>query len=151
MKSNFVPRRSGAVGTIFGSAIVVLASTGCQPTVNAVEDQSRFNEAQAVNDKRIVSDGAFNKRLRVTAVNEGRANNGLRIVETTVLNTTDKTRRFRYRYTWFDGQGLQVQTPAPTWIDQAVAARNEVRVRSVAAVPGAEDFRLELMEVRTRR
>lgn len=145
----------GSIAALAGSAGLLLAVlvtlSGCSPTVNAIEDEERFNQAQAVEDKRIVTDGTFNRRLRVTEVNEGRAANGLRIVEATVLNTTDKTRRFRYRYSWFDGQGLGIQTPSPVWIDQTVAARGEVRVRSVASVPGAEDFRLELLEVRMRQ
>ena len=130
----------------FTFAVIVGLSllTGCASTVNTVERAAPVGQRQMVNDKRVISDAGLNRGVRIVGVNETPGEH-LKI-QVELLNTTGSLKSFNYRFEWFDGNGVQVNTPTSTYLPRQIEGKESIFISAVAPTPSAKDFRLKLLE-----
>lgn len=133
-------------------AAVLLAAAGCHNSVNSVENAEKAAVPAAVADRRVVTDGFLRDRLKITDVAAAETEGGMLRVQVTAVN--DRTGLFGsgdayavdYKFTWFDHDGIQVDSSVTTWQTRRVKPGETIHFRSSAPSPRCRDFRLELKE-----
>lgn len=130
--------------SIFGLAAGMVALTGCD-TVNTVERAQPIARKQMTDDKRVITDASLNRNVNVVGINETTISTGFTKVQVELLNKTSSPYSFRYHFDWFDGQGMQVQTPTSSWIDRCIQGKETMDIISIAPTESAKDFRLKLI------
>ena len=117
--------------------------TSCR-TANTVQRKEPVAQQQPIESERINTDSSLGKAVTVVGVNEATAPGGFLQVQLEVVNRTSRAKRFTYRFTWFDENGIQIKQ------GQAIRARihgGEYRsLTSTAPTPKAKDFRVTLLE-----
>ncbi len=138
---------------------LLLAGTGCQNTVNRVENADKTMTPNVVNDKRFVTDGFLADRLQLTGINTATTPDGLLRVQITAVNvrigffsqmwsglTGENPYRIQYRFTWFDKDGMAVDSIVSTWKEMTVIPGEEVQIQSIAPSRDCKDFSISLKE-----
>ena len=82
-------------------------------------------------------------RIRVTDLRSTIVN-GLPKVQMTAENVTPHELTFEYRFTWFDKDGFEVQTPLSTWVTVVSQPRDSFNMFGVAPSPNATCFKLTI-------
>ena len=65
-------------------------------------------------------------------------------VQVTVENLKEKTATLEYRFSWFDGAGREIDSPALRWNIVKVKGLDRVSLSSVAPGPTAQDYDFKL-------
>ena len=112
-----------------------------------------------VNDKRFVTDGFLADRLQLTGINTATTPDGLLRVQITAVNvrvgffsqmwsglTGENPYRIQYRFTWFDKDGMAVDSIVSTWKEMTVIPGEEVQIQSIAPSRDCKDFSISLKE-----
>jgi uncharacterized protein YcfL len=99
-----------------------------------------------VNDKRVVTDRSLGELIGVVSVNETIVSGNLRKVQVTLENLRDNNREIRYRFEWFDQDGMAVGGVSELWLPLVLAGRETRSVSTVATSPRAADFTLKIVE-----
>ena len=102
----------------FAAALMLAA---CQDTVNTVENADKTMTPNTIADARFVTDGFLKDRLGLQSVTMGRTADGFKRVQLEVINlrtgvlsqawsgiTGENPYKIRYRFTWFDEDGMAV-------------------------------------------
>jgi uncharacterized protein YcfL len=139
--------------------ILLLAGTGCQNTVNTVETEDKNMTVNTVKDNRYVTDSFLRDRLRLVGVNTSETPEGLMRAQLTAVNvrtgvfaqawssmTNDNPYRVLYKFTWFDGNGMEVESILSSWHERRIIPGETVQFQSVAPRKDCKDFRIELKE-----
>ena len=131
------------------------ASAGCINSVNTTENADKNMTPTHIADARFVTDGFLRDRLALRNVRFSPAPGGLQQVqvEATSLRvgfwdqmTGPDRYHIRYKFTWFDVNGMAVETVLSDWQDKWILPGETVQFQSVAPSPACKDFRLNLME-----
>ena len=124
---------------------LLLAGTGCQNTVNRVENADKTMTPNVVNDKRFVTDGFLADRLQLTGINTVNVRVGFFSQMWSGL-TGENPYRIQYRFTWFDKDGMAVDSIVSTWKEMTVIPGEEVQIQSIAPSRDCKDFSISLKE-----
>ena len=120
-------------------------ASGCKTGVNVIEPARRTADADVILDNRIILDRALARHLDVEYLNQAFTGD-LRTVQANVRNTTGRPIQFQYRYDWFDDKGMQISSPASTWVVRTLEPGESTALSAVAPTPRAADFRFQISE-----
>ena len=141
----------------FAAALMLAA---CQNTVNTVENADKTMTPNTIADARFVTDGFLKDRLGLQSVTMGRTADGFKRVQLEVINlrtgvlsqawsgmTGENPYKIRYRFTWFDEDGMAVNnTVLADWRDATIIPGETLFLQSVAPTKNCSDFKISLKE-----
>ena len=141
----------------FAAAMMLAA---CQNTVNTVENADKTMTPNTIADARFVTDGFLKDRLGLQSVTMGRTADGFKRVQLEVINlrtgvlsqawsgiTGENPYKIRYRFTWFDEDGMAVNnTVLADWRDATIIPGETLFLQSVAPTKNCSDFKISLKE-----
>ena len=141
----------------FAAAMMLAA---CQNTVNTVENADKTMTPNTIADARFVTDGFLKDRLGLQSVTMGRTADGFKRVQLEVVNlrtgvlsqawsgiTGENPYKIRYRFTWFDEDGMAVNnTVLADWRDATIIPGETLFLQSVAPTKNCSDFKISLKE-----
>lgn len=142
------------------SAVLVLAClTGCQNTVNTVENAEKTMQQNNIQDKRFVTDGFLRGRLALKGITTSRTPDGFMRAQLEVMNmrtgvfaqawsgiTGENPYKIRYKFTWFTRDGMMVESVLSDWQTAVIIPGESLFLQSVAPDKNCYDFRIELKE-----
>ena len=142
---------------LFAAAMMLAA---CQDTVNTVENADKTMTPNTVADARFVTDGFLKDRLGLQSVTMGKTADGFKRVQLEVINlrtgvlsqawsgiTGENPYKIRYRFTWFDEDGMAVNnTVLADWRDATIIPGETLFLQSVAPTKNCSDFKISLKE-----
>ena len=132
----------------------------CQNTVNTVENADKTMTPNTIADARFVTDGFLKDRLGLQSVTMGKTADGFKRVQLEVINlrtgvlsqawsgiTGENPYKIRYRFTWFDEDGMAVNnTVLADWRDATIIPGETLFLQSVAPTKNCSDFKISLKE-----
>ncbi len=128
--------------------IALLCLAGCLlagcSSVNTVERANPVASKKMVNDKRVITDGGLDDYAYIAGVNESCVGDLLK-VQVTVTNSTTGYRAINYKFTWFDENGIEVNTTSTPWMTTTIEGGETKNLVSTAPSPKAKDFTLKLL------
>ena len=141
----------------FAAALMLAA---CQNTVNTVENADKTMTPNTIADARFVTDGFLKDRLGLQSVTMGKTADGFKRVQLEVINlrtgvlsqawsgiTGENPYKIRYRFTWFDEDGMAVNnTVLADWRDATIIPGETLFLQSVAPTRNCSDFKISLKE-----
>ena len=141
----------------FAAALMLAA---CQNTVNTVENADKTMTPNTIADARFVTDGFLKDRLGLQSVTMGTTADGFKRVQLEVINlrtgvlsqawsgiTGENPYKIRYRFTWFDEDGMAVNnTVLADWRDATIIPGETLFLQSVAPTKNCSDFKISLKE-----
>lgn len=141
----------------FAAAMMLAA---CQNTVNTVENADKTMTPNTIADARFVTDGFLKDRLGLQSVTMGKTADGFKRVQLEVINlrtgvlsqawsgiTGENPYKIRYRFTWFDEDGMAVNnTVLADWRDATIIPGETLFLQSVAPTKNCSDFKISLKE-----
>ena len=143
-----------------GFCIVSLLSTGCQNTVNTVENADKTMTPDTIQDARFITDGFLKDRLALKSVTVARTQDGYMRAQLEVVNVrtgalaqawssirNDNPYKIRYKFIWFTQDGMAVNdTVLSDWQDTTVIPGETLYLQSVAPRKECGDFKISLKE-----
>ncbi len=139
--------------------VVGMMLTGCQNTVNTVENADKSANPNYIEDSRFVTDGFLKRRLRLNSVKMAPADNGCMRVEIAATNvrtgffaqmwsgiTAENPYAIDYKFVWQDKDGFAVESAISVWKTIRVKPGETIFLKSVAPSPQCKDFILNLRE-----
>ena len=141
----------------FAAALMLAA---CQDTVNTVENADKTMTPNTIADARFLTDGFLKDRLGLQSVTMGKTADGFKRVQLEVINlrtgvlsqawsgiTGENPYKIRYRFTWFDEDGMAVNnTVLADWRDATIIPGETLFLQSVAPTKQCSDFKISLKE-----
>ena len=124
---------------------LVLGLTACR-SVNTTERANPTAVRQMVDDQRIITDRSLDFGARVVGVNQANVGGDLVKVQVEIRNNSRQSKRFSYKFEWFDQNAMLIQAPAPVWFPKGIEGGETIDISAVAPNPQAKDFRLKLIE-----
>lgn len=141
------------------AALFLLLATGCQSTVNTVENADKTMTPNTINDTRFVTDGFLKDRLALKKINVSSTADGFMRVQLEAVNirtggfaqvwsglTGDNPNKIRYKFSWFTRDGMAVNTLLSDWQDATVIPGETIFLQSVAPSKDCRDFKISLKE-----
>ena len=102
---------------IMSAAMVLVVATGCMgPSTGGLEVILKEGEKQAIVR---IDDSSFAKRIVVEETIARRSNTGFLGATVKVRNRFDRDFPIQYRFEWFDGDGMEIQSGGRPW-EQAI-------------------------------
>ncbi len=139
--------------------VLLLLATGCQNTVNTVENADKSAASTTIKDKRFVTDGFLRNRLLLRSVRLAPGASGNMVAEVAATNvrtgffselwsslTGENPYPVDYKFTWQNADGMTVETPLSAWRTVQVIPGETVYFKSVAPTPDCRDFILNVKE-----
>lgn len=139
MKMNKSLNLLGVVG------LGALFAAGCT-TVNTLEPAQPVAQKQMLADKRVITDGSLNRRVRILGVNTATGPAGFLKIQVELQNTTRSTHAFSYRVEWFDENGMIIKLPTYTAIPKTIEGKETMSITATAPTDKAKDFRIKFLE-----
>lgn len=84
------------------------------------------------------------KSIDVAEIQKSRKN-GFLVVKAAINNTSRSNKNINYRFQWLDDQGFPVGSEE-AWKSKLVYGKQSTFINSIAPVPQAVDFRIEMQE-----
>ena len=141
---------------ILTSCLLLLA---CQATVNTVENTEKSMQRESIDTSKVSTDNFLKRRLMIDRVDKVELPDGLLKIQVTATNIRtsfwdqasswfmkDNPYQIAYRFSWFDENGMDVNTGAQTWIPMTVIPGDTIRIMAVSPNPRCKDFTLSLKE-----
>ena len=141
------------------AAALLLSCTGCQDTVNTVENQSENAAVNNVRDVRVVTDKFLRDRLIIRSVKMAPSASGNMSAEVAATNartgifseacsgiTGENPYTVAYKFIWKDGSGMTVESNLSVWRTVRIHPGETVFFKSVAPNAACRDFMLDLKE-----
>ena len=139
--------------------MVALALTGCQNTVNTVENADKTMTPNTINDARFITDGFLKDRLALKSVNVSKTQDDFMRVQLEAVNirqgvfaqawsgiTVENPYKIRYKFSWFNQDGMAVDGIISDWQTATVIPGETVYLQSVAPSKDCHDFKISLKE-----
>lgn len=144
---------------LLAAAASGICLTGCQNTVNTVENTEKAMNANHVTNSRFTTDVFLRNRLVLGKITTGRTADGFMRVQVEAINartgifaqlwsgiTGENPYRIRYKFTWFDQQGMAMDSIVSDWQDATVIPGETLYLQSVAPSKDCSDFKVSLRE-----
>jgi uncharacterized protein YcfL len=127
---------------------VLMCTIGCaqkptEPQWSSDTPIATLNAAERA--KRIATSGWIEEGTHVVAVREGKVQGDMTKVAVDVTGDTGGTRRFGYRFEWYDAAGMPTGTPTTATTTVAIKPRETITLTSVAPSATASQWRLVLV------
>jgi uncharacterized protein YcfL len=109
----------------------------------------------AVNSVDVSADGSYNwikgdsvlkNEARVRTANKEMVN-GLLHVQVVVHNKYKSDGNFKYRFVWYNANGMEVHTPLTTWEYRNIIGKQTITLDGIAPDSSVTDCRLEMFRV----
>lgn len=140
-------------------AVVAVVLTGCQNSVNTVENTDKTMTPNTINDTRFVTDGFLKDRLALKSVNVSKTPEGFMRVQLEAVNirtgafaqawsgiTGDNPYKISYKFSWFTRDGMVVDSILSDWQNTTVIPGETVYLQAVAPNKDCSDFKISLKE-----
>lgn len=147
------------ITTIIFTLCCLLSVTGCQNTVNTVENADKTMTPETIRDLRFITDSSLKDRLALKSVNISKTQDGFMRVQLEVMNvrtgalaqmwsslTGENPYPIRYKFSWFDKSGMAVDGILSDWQNTTVIPGETVFLQSVAPTKECHDFKISLKE-----
>ncbi len=131
--------------TMLGLIMSIMLLVSCRDSVNLIENQEKTMERNSVLYDKIITDSSVNKRLKVERIDRASLPTGLLKIQARIRNTSTKPFKFSYRFIWYNKTGMEVNTPASTWIEKDILGGDTTNLSAVSPNPQCADFELKLM------
>jgi uncharacterized protein YcfL len=129
----------------------VLLAAGCNTQrVNSIEPAQTTGQREMVNDKRVLADQSLHNSVRLLGVNKAETPEGFLRIQVEVQNETRRAKAFTYRVEWFDLQGMMMESASTPAMPRTIESRETVTITAIAPSPAAKDFRIKLLEPKTK-
>jgi uncharacterized protein YcfL len=127
---------------------LLAAAVSCTPpnTQNSYERDKPTYQANVVKDQRIETDANLAARCQVLRVTQATVQGDMMKIQVEILNNDSVANDFDYRFEWFDGAGMQVDSPGSTWNTQHFGPQEVKGLQSIAPTPQCKDFRLKIQQ-----
>lgn len=143
-------------GAAFAAAVLL---TGCQDTVNTIENADKTMTPNTVKDARFVTDSFLRDRLALKSVTTSRTADGFLRAQLEIVNirtgvfsqawsgmTGENPYKIRYKFNWFNQGGMAETTVLSDWQDATVIPGETLYLQSVAPSRDCNDFKISLKE-----
>lgn len=140
---------------------LILAGTGCQNTVNTVENTDKTMTPNTITDTRFVTDDFLKDRLALKNVNISRTAGNFLMVQLEAKNVQtgtfaqawswikgDQPYKVMYKFDWFDQNGIQVKSVLSNWRQTTVIPGESVYFQGLAPSAACNDFKISIKEVK---
>jgi uncharacterized protein YcfL len=127
------------------AGVLLLAVSGCKTSMNSVENAQKTGQRAMVADQRAVTDNKLARKVSIVGVNSAMTSGGFLQVQIELLNKTRSPQRFSYHFEWFDANGMQLTTLAPTEIPDEIQGGEDKFISSVAPTSACRDFRVKFI------
>ncbi|MCI5778971.1 MAG: YcfL family protein [Lentisphaeria bacterium] len=144
---------------LFGGMAAMLIFAGCQDTVNTTENADKSMRVHAVGESRFITDRFLRDRLVIRLVNTSRTADGFLRVQVAAENartgffselwsgiTGENPYKIRYKFVWFNSDGMAVDSVLSDWQDATVMPGETLYLQSVAPDKSCNDFKVSLKE-----
>ncbi|HXC36749.1 MAG TPA: YcfL family protein [Candidatus Acidoferrales bacterium] len=129
------------------------ALAGCvsSPSVNTVQNAQTTGQRNFIQDRRIITDRPFSRRVAVLALNTSMTPGDLLKVQVELFNRTGSIQRFNYSFEWFDLNGMQVDNSlAVALVPDQINAGESKFISAVAPSSACRDFHLKLLQAQAQ-
>jgi uncharacterized protein YcfL len=133
---------------LFLTTPLLAAAISCAPpnTQNSYERDKPTYQANVVKDKRVETDVNLAARCEVLRVTQTTVQGDMMKIQVEIVNNDSGANDFDYRFEWFDGDGMQVDSPGSTWNTQHFGPQESKMLQSIAPTPQCKDFRLKIQQ-----
>ncbi len=141
------------------TATVVVICSGCQNTVNTVENEQKSFKRNYVKSKNISTDGYLRSRLLIDNISKTTLPSGLTQAQVTLRSnrvgffsemwshiTGENPYKVSYRFNWMDDNGMEVQTASSVWKELDLIPGETKRIQSIGPTPRCKDFVVSIKE-----
>ena len=139
MKKSTTMGLTGAVALLFA---MVLTTTGCNRAPNMLMGQETAAGGMATTLN--VSNPRLQKKIEIDVNAKSRRLNGNLEINVQLTNRTKKTRKFEYKFLWFDRDGFEISRSRGNWTPMVIDGRESMGVQGTAPIPEATSFKLQL-------
>ncbi|MBR7121117.1 MAG: YcfL family protein [Lentisphaeria bacterium] len=137
---------------LFAMVAAAIFFCGCQNTVNTVK-------RNGLEDSRFITDGFLRDRLELRNIRTARTPEGFLQVQLEVANTRtgwfsqlwsgitgENPYKIHYKFTWFDANGIMIDTILADWQDATIIPGEIFYLTSVSPAENCANFQVSLRE-----
>jgi len=125
---------------------LLLVVSGCQTSVNSVENAQKTGQRQMIADQRVITDSGLANKVSLVGVNQTMTPGGLLKVQVELQNRTGSLQRFSYHFEWFDASGMQLSALTAAEIPDQIQGGEDKFISCVAPTPACRDFRVKFIK-----
>ena len=125
---------------------LLLVVSGCQTSVNSVENAQKTGQRQMIADQRVITDSGLANKVSPVGVNQTMTPGGLLKVQVELQNRTGSLQRFSYHFEWFDASGMQLSALTAAEIPDQIQGGEDKFISCVAPTPACRDFRVKFIK-----
>ena len=139
--------------------LTVVFLSGCQDSVNSLENADKTMTPTYVTDKRFITDGFLKDRLALKSLILSETQDGFKRVQLEAVNirvgvlaqawsgiTNENPYKIRYKFTWCTQDGMAVDGTLSDWQDATIYPGETLFLQSVAPNKDCKDFQVSLKE-----
>ena len=125
--------------------LVALLGAGCRHSMNSIENAEKAGIVHPITDMRFIMDEVLAKHVALLQIDTARNANNLLEVQLEAANFIHKAAKIKYQFTWFNAQGMQVNTVTSDWEKVTLIPGQKLYIRRVAPQPDCADFKINLI------
>jgi uncharacterized protein YcfL len=125
--------------------LACLLGGGCRHSMNSIENAEKVGIVHPITDMRFVMDETLAKHVALLQIDTARNANNLLEVQLEAANYIHKSAKIKYQFTWFNAQGMLVNTVTSDWEKVTLVPGQKLYIRRVAPQPDCADFKINLI------
>ncbi len=141
--------RNVIVGGIAAVAVIAsLGLAGCSTTAGVeATGKTTWDEqgARSLEKNVVFNNSGLKGDIQIVDVKSVQAGDIMR-AQATLRSKDRETLPFQYRFDWYDGGGLEINSGAGSWKPLILYGRESKTIQSVAPDPRAKEFKLKIRE-----
>ena len=131
--------------SLFVLCAMVGLLAGCHHSMNSIENAAKVGIVQPIADMRFVMDEVLAKHVSLLQIDTARNANNLLEVQLECANYIHKPAKIKYQFTWFNAQGMLVNSVTSDWEKTVLVPGQKLFIRRVAPQPDCADFKINLI------
>ena len=131
--------------SLFVLCAMVGLLAGCRHSMNSIENAEKAGIVHPITDMRFIMDETLAKHVALLQIDTARNANNLLEVQLEAANFIHKAAKIKYQFTWFNAQGMQVNTVTSDWEKVTLIPGQKLYIRRVAPQPDCADFKINLI------
>lgn len=131
--------------SLFVLCAMVGLLAGCRHSMNSIENAEKAGIVHPITDMRFIMDETLAKHVALLQIDTARNANNLLEVQLEAANFIHKAAKIKYQFTWFNAQGMQVNTVTSDWEKATLIPGQKLYIRRVAPQPDCADFKINLI------
>jgi uncharacterized protein YcfL len=132
--------------SVLGLAVVA-GGAGCKSANTTTRDKPTY-EADSIKSKNVVTDGYARDYAKVLDVRQATVPGDIMKVQVEIRNDNVRPGNMDYKFEWFDGEGMIVDSPSSIWKSFQIMKGQIMSLSAVAPDPRCKDFRLTIQRNR---